>query len=319
MKDDKIVIYQAKNGAIKLHKDLDKETIWATQKQIASVFDVDIKTINEHIGNIFNTNELEENSTIRKFQIVQIEGNRSIKRDVLHYNLDMIISIGYRVNSKKATQFRIWATKTLKQHIVKGYTINKDRIKYNYDKFLETVEDIKKLSNSKIENKDILELVKTFASTWFSLDAYDKQKFPKKFTKKKVKIEVDKLCEDIEKLKKELIKKKEATQLFAKESSKNRLEGIVGNILQQFSNKDLYPSIEEKASHLLYFIIKNHPFTDGNKRTAAFSFIWFLQKSKFSLSRISPETLTALTLLIAESNPKDKDRVIGLVLLLIKK
>lgn len=169
------------------------------------------------------------------------------------------------------------------------------------------------------DNKSTLYLIKAFSSTWFSLDAYDKQKFPKKLTKKKVKIEVDKLYEDIDKLKKELIKKKEATQLFAQESSKNKLEGIFGNVLQQFSKKDIYPSIEEKATHLLYFIIKNHPFVDGNKRTAAFSFIWFLQKSNFSLSLITPETLTALTLLIAESKPKDKDRVIGLVLLLIKK
>ncbi len=313
------IIYQAKSGAIELKEDLKEETVWASQKQLAHIFSVKVPTINEHILNIFKTNELEKNSVIRKFRITATDGKSYLTK---HYNLDAIISVGYRVNSLKATQFRIWATKTLKQHIVHGYTINPSKIDKNYQSFIQAVEEVKQLvsTNELVKNKDILELVKAFAGTWFSLESFDKQKFPSSgFTKKKVKIEANDLYRDIAKLKNILIKKRETTMLFAQEKKIHALEGILGNIFQTYDKKDLYPSIEEKAAHLLYFIIKNHPFTDGNKRTGAFSFIWFLQKTEFVFKdKISPEALTVLTLLIAESHRKDKNRMIGLVLLLLK-
>jgi prophage maintenance system killer protein len=320
-----LAIYQAENGAIELKLDENQESFWASQKQIADIFSVDVKTINEHIRNIYNSEELKKKSTIWKFQIVQKEGNRDINREVFHYNLDMVISIGYRVNSKTATKFRIWATKTLKQHITKGYTINKNLLNQKKDLYLKALEDIKILSqkNNLISNEQIIELIKTFSSTWFNLESYDKQNLPKQGENKQsfdisFKNLTQELYGEIAKLKKDLIIKKEATDFFAQEKKENSLEGILGNVFQSAFGKDVYETIEEKASHLLYFIIKNHYFIDGNKRSGAFSFIWFLQKMKFDFSnKITPETLTVLTLLIAESNPKDKEKMIGLVLLIL--
>jgi len=281
---------------------------------------VDVRTVNEHIKNIFNTGELEENSVIREFRITADDGKKYLTK---HYNLDMVISVGYRVNSKTATKFRQWASKTLKEHLTKGFTINKKLIEKNYQEFLQAVEQVKSLSAGKenVGTNDVLELIKSFASTWFSLESYDKEKFPTKGnTKKKIQVEAQELYEGVEKLKKDLINKKLATELFAQEKSQGNLEGILGNVLQSLYGKEVYPSVEEKATHLLYFIIKNHPFTDGNKRSAAFAFVWFLQKSSFDFrTKITPETLTALALLIAESNPKEKDKMVGLVLLLLGK
>ncbi|HCU70362.1 MAG TPA: death-on-curing protein, partial [Candidatus Moranbacteria bacterium] len=184
--NENIIIYQAKSGAIELKGDFSHETVWATQMQIAEAFEVNVRTINEHIGNIIKTEELSERSTIRKFRIVQKEGKRNIERDIKHYNLDIILSVGYRVNSKKATLFRQWATKTLRSYIVDGFAVNKNRIVKNYDHFLSVVEDIKKLlpKNVLIDSKDTIELVALFADTWLSLDAYDREALPKgKLTK----------------------------------------------------------------------------------------------------------------------------------------
>lgn len=318
-----VVIYQAKSGAIELRGDFTRETLWATQAQIANAFDVDVRTINEHIKNIYKSDELKDTSTIRKFRIVQKEGKREIEREINHYNLDLILSVGYRVNSKRATQFRQWATKTLRTHIVDGYTINRVRIGQNYDAFMKAVADVRALlpAGMQSDTGSILELVRMFADTWMSLDAYDKEALDlKKPTKKKVALTGAKLAESVAVLKSELIKKGEATDLFATERNRNALEGIVGNVMQAFAGADVYPSVESKAAHLLYFIVKNHPFIDGNKRTGAYSFVWFLSRAKvLDTRRLTPEALTALTLLIAESNPRDKDKLIGLVMMLIRK
>ena len=236
--------------------------------------------------------------------------------------MDAILSVGYRVNSKQATQFRIWATKILRQHLVEGYTINKKRIGQNYKKFMQAVADIKALlpTNNRVRNNDILELINAFAGTWFSLDAYDNNTFPPVgSTKKKVVFNANELSGALQELKQDLIKKKQASDLFGQERSKNSIEGIIGNVFQRVFGKDVYPSAEKKAAHLLYFIIKNHPFIDGNKRSGAFSFIWFLRHTGLLRASLTPEALTALTLLIAESNPKDKDKMVGVVLLLLKK
>ncbi len=222
-KEQKIsnIIYQASNGAIEFKGDYNKETIWANQKQIAEIFGVDVKTINEHIGNIYKSKELSEKTTIRKFQIVQLEGNRNIKRRVLHYNLDMMISVGYRVNSAMATQFRIWATNILRSHILEGYTINKKLLQKNYNLFQKAISDIQSISQNKINSDDILELIKIFSHTWFSLDAFDKNIKQENQTQETVKINSENLYKDILKLKKELISKNEATDLFAKEKENN--------------------------------------------------------------------------------------------------
>ena len=318
---NKKLIYQTKSGALELRGDTKKETIWATQSQIADAFTVDVRTINEHIKNIYRTNELSEKSTIRNFRIVQREGKRVVERDVKHYNLDVILSVGYRVNSKTATNFRIWATKTLKQHIVTGYTINRARIVKNYDALMSSFSNLQMVMPDivALDSKTTLDLVRLFADTWFSLDAYDKESFsPAKVNKKKVKLTADELYEGISVLKAELMKKGEATRNFAQERNREALEGIIGNVMQSFGGKELYPSIQAKAAHLLYFVVKNHPFVDGNKRSGAYAFVWFLEKTKvLNIHKLTPTALTALTILIAESNPKDKEKIISLVSALV--
>ncbi len=239
-----------------------------------------------------------------------------------HYNLDAIISVGYRVNSKQATQFRIWATSILRDHMVQGYTINKTRIEKNYTDFLRVIDDIKILAHNsnQIKPNDVLELIKSFSATWFGLDSYDREELPKEgITKVNLEFEVEKLYKDISTLKQELIRRGEAAEIFATEKTKRSLEGIFGNVFQSVFGEDAYPTVEEKAAHLLYFVVKNHPFNDGNKRCGAFSFIWLLKRAGFSVEKfINPNALTALTLLIAESNPNDKNRMVGLVLLMLK-
>lgn len=320
--NNNIIIYQAESGEIRLKTDLKKETIWATQAQIAELFSVNPQAITKHLVNIYKEKELVKKATCSKMEQVQLEGGRKIKRSVFIYNLDAIISIGYRINSSTGTKFRQWATKTLREHIAKGYTINKLQLKNNYEQFLKDVESIKLLSSGKdsIKANDVLELVKVFASTWFSLDAYDKESFPKKgFTRKTVRVEAKELYSDILKLKESLIEKGEATSFFGQERIKNGLEGIFGNVFQSAFQKDVYATVEEKAAHLLYFIVKDHPFVDGNKRSAAFSFIWFLKKAKVDFMKtITPQVLATLTLLIAESDSREKEKMIGFVILLLK-
>lgn len=312
-----VVIYQAKNGAIELETDITKETIWASQLQIANVFGVDLRTVNEHIKNIYRTKELLEKATIRKIRIVQKEGKREVEREVSHYNLDAIIAIGYRVNSKNATQFRIWATKVLKEHITKGFTINRTQIQKNYQEFLKAVESVQNLlpEHITLDPKTILELIKEFSSTWVSLDAYDKESLtPVGRNKKAIRLDSLELITAIQSLKSELVRKGEATEIFAQERQGGNIEGIIGNVMQSFAGQDVYKTIEEKAAHLLYFMVKNHPLVDGNKRSGAFAFIWFLRKTKLKTARnISPHVLTALTLLIAESDPAKKDQMTALI------
>ena len=323
-----LIIYQAKNGAIEFRGDFKGENvIWGSLNQIAELFGRDKSVISRHLNKIFKSGELDKKSTVAKIATVQKEGKREVVRNIEYYNLDVILSVGYRVDSKIAIEFRKWATKTLKQHITKGYTINKKVLRKNQEEFLKVVDNLKLLAgnNSKISKEDVLELIKTFSGTWFNLQSYDEDNFPKE-GKRKIRKKVDleeiskELYQEIEIFKKELMRKKEATELFARERKPKNLEGILGNVFQSVFGKEVYKTLEEKAAHLLYFIIKNHPFSDGNKRTGAFSFIWFLRKFNFDFSqKITPETLTTLSLLIAESNPKDKEKMIGLVLLLLKK
>ncbi len=275
-KNKEIAIYKDSKGNIDFRIDNDKETLWATQAQIAEVFDIDRSVATKHISNIFKDKEVNEKRNVQKMHIANSD------KPVNIYSLDIVLAVGYRSNSSKAIRFRQWATKTLKSHVLDGYTINPNRINRNYEAFLIAVEKVKKLlpENDNITNKDTLELVKLFANTWFSLDAYDKSEFTKKsLTKKQVKLDGEELYK---------------------------------------AGKNVYESIEEKAAHLLYFIVKNHPFSDGNKRSGAFAFVWFLRKAKIlNTTRITPEALTALTLLVAESDPKDKEQIVGLVMMLL--
>ena len=317
-----VVIYQAKNGQIEFRGDFERNTIWGSINQIGELFGVQKAAVSKHMKNIFNDKELDKKATVSILETVQMEGTRKVSRRIEYYNLDVILSVGYRVNSKQATQFRIWATRTLRQHLLEGYTINRKRIAENHGKFLQAVSDVKALllTGNAVKAQDVLELVEAFANTWFSLDAYDTQNFPKNgATKKEVTFTADELTQALHALKQELLVRKQATDLFGQEKSEDAVHGIVGNVFQSFGNQDMYPTVEGKASHLLYFMVKNHPFVDGNKRSGAFAFIWFLRKAGLLRASLTPEALTALTLLVAESNAKDKERIIGLILLLLQK
>lgn len=313
-------IFQADDGALELRTDSSQETVWASLEQVSQLFGRDKSVISRHIRNIYRENELERNSTVALFATVQKEGKRDIQRTIEYFNLDVILSVGYRVNSTTATKFRQWATNILRQHITEGYTINLQRLEGNKTQFLQTLEDLKILThgNQQIETEDILSLIQTFSDTWFSLGSYDKNEFPTSGTHDDIILNAQLLHEDIQILKTNLIEKGEATELFAQEKNQGSIEGIFGNVFQSVFGEDAYPTIEMKEAHLLYFIIKNHPFNDGNKRSGAFSFIWFLQKAGYDFrDKVNPATLTTLTILIAESNPTDKEKMIGIVLLLL--
>jgi len=320
-KVDTLVIYQTKSKSLELRGDFSNETLWATQSQIADIFGVTSQNVTMHVRNIYSEEELSLDRTCKDSLQVQKEGKREVSRQVKLYNLDVVIAIGYRINSVVGTQFRQWATQTLRQHIVTGYTINHERIGQNYDAFMEAVSKVQAVlpAGAVMENKEVLELVRLFADTWFALDAYDKEALtPKKVSKKKVALTAAELTDSLAVLKRELMKRKEASDNFAQPRSQQSLEGIVGNVMQSFGGAAMYPTVEGKAAHLLYFVIKNHPFVDGNKRSGAYAFVWFLRKARvLNTNKLSPTALTALTLLIAESAPRDKDKVVALVIMLI--
>ena len=315
--NNKVVIYQAKSGAIELRGDFAKETVWATQAQIALIFGIERSVVTKHITGVLNTDEVSEKSNVQKMHIANSD------KPVKYYSLDIILAVGYRANSARAINFRRWATNTLKKHLIDGYTINKSRIVKNYAVFLDAVEKIKLLlpESGTVDAKSALELIKMFADTWVSIDAYDKDAFPTSgVSKKQVSITASELASSLLEFKVELQKSGQAGDLFGAERQTGSVSGILGNVLQSFGGKDLYPSVDEKAAHLLYFMIKNHPYSDGNKRHGAFSFIWFLKRTGLlRTDKMTPTALTALTLFIAESDPAHKGRMIGLVLMLLKK
>ena len=317
IKKNKVIIYQAKSGAIELRGDFDKKTIWATQNDLGELYEKDQSVVSRHIRNIFKDGEVNEKSNMQKMHIANSD------KPVVLYSLDIILAVGYRTSSAQAIEFRKWSAGILKKYITEGYVVNKKTIGKNYEQFLRAVDDVKKLlpKGDLVSAGNVLELVKSFSGAWLSLESYDEDKFPKNgATKKTVKVQTEELYVAVGEFKKELIKEGQATDLFAQEKKNKNLEGILGNVMQKAFGREMYPSVEQKAAHLLYFVVKNHPFNDGNKRTGAFAFVWFLQKAGIGFQKeITSAALTALTLLIAESNPKDKDRMIGVVLLMLKK
>jgi len=331
MKQDKfkkgeIVIYQSKDGP-KLNVRLVEETIWLTQEQIALLFGTQRSAITKHLKNIFNSKELDEKvvSSILEHTTKHgaLKGKTQTKK-VKFYNLDTIISVGYRVNSKQATQFRIWATKTLKEHLVKGYTINEKRLLQAKNQFKElqgATSFLQEKSKHELlaeQEQEIFDLLANYSRTLTLLEQHDKEKLSLiKNTKGKFILKYEEAINVIDKIKKDLITKKEASDLFGQENS-DKFKGILGNIYQTFDRKELYPSLEEKSAHLLYFIIKDHPFVDGNKRIASFLFVYYLDKNNFLYrktgeKKINDNTLTALALLIAISDPSEKDKLIKII------
>jgi len=321
----KIQIYQDSNWEIILKFDEENEAFWASKQDIAKIFWVDRSVISRHINNLFKQGELKKDEVCAIFAHTTKHWaikwkTQTIKKE--YYNLDVILAVWYRVNSSKAIKFRQWANKVLKDYIIKGYALNEKRlIEKKYSEFLQAVNYLETLvKNKNIKADEIISLIKDFWKTWFDLENFDKWTLPQKgFTQKDIKIFANELYEAIDKLKQDLIKQNLATELFAQEKEKWLLEWILWNIFQSAFWEEVYPTIEEKAAHLLYFIVKNHPFNDGNKRSGAFSFIWFLQKAWIEFkNKITPWTLTSLTLLVAQSPPSEKEKMIWLILLLLK-
>ncbi|MBU3925127.1 virulence protein RhuM/Fic/DOC family protein [Patescibacteria group bacterium] len=327
-KNNSIIIYEASKGDVRIDVRLENETIWLTLNQIADLFGIDKSGISRHIKNIYEEGELKEKSTVAKIATVQKEGGRNIEREIEFYNLDMIISIGYRVSSKRATDFRIWATKTLKDYLVKGYAINEKRLLEAQEKFKELqtaisfLQDKSQKSMLRDRSQEILNLLSSYAKTLTLLSEYDNGKIEEiKGGKTKFILDYKKSLKIIGKIKTELINKKEAGDLFGQERQ-GALETVVKNLYQTFDNKELYPTIENKASHLLYLIIKDHSFSDGNKRIGSFLFVYFLDRNgylykKSGEKKINDNALTALALLVAESKPEEKDVMVKIIMNLI--
>ena len=320
---NEVVIYKTADNRTQIDVTFDRDTLWLNQKQIAEVFGTEVPAINKHIKNVLNEGELQSKATISKMEIVQTEGGRKVNRKVEFYSLDMIISVGYRVNSSKATQFRIWATQRLKDYLVKGYAINQKRL----DQLKQTVELIQKGGKtdelSLNEAKGLLEIITNYTQSFVLLNQFDSNNLQTQKLNEKITYEIkyDEANKAISELKKQLLKKKEATDLFGNQKDKS-FKGILGNVIQSFGGEYLYKSIEEQSAHLLYFIIKNHPFSDGNKRIGAFMFIWFLEKNRHRFKKngevkINDNGLVALALLVAQSNPVDKELMIQLIINLI--
>lgn len=320
LKKGEIVIYKAPDGP-EIQVKFDKDSVWLNARLIAKIFNVNRPAVVKHINNIYKTGELNEKSTCSKMEQVATDGKL---RKINLYNLDIIISVGYRVNSKQATQFRIWATKTLKDYLVKGYVVNEKRLLEAENKFKElqtAVDFLRKKSGHDLlagQEKEILSLLSDYSKTLTLLEQYDKEKVVlSKKGRGKFVLDYKSASEIISEIKRELMDKKEASELFGADTQ-NKLQGILGNILQTFNKKELYPSIEEKAAHLLYFIIKDHPFVDGNKRIGSFLFVYFLDKNKYLYretgeKKINDNALTALSLLITVSDPKEKDKLIRII------
>ncbi len=326
MMNNSIEIYRSQDGSIQLNVKLENDTVWLTQSQMAELFGVDRTSIVRHIRNIYKSEELDQNSTCAKNAQVRTEGHRSILREIPYYNLDMIISVGYRVNSKNATSFRRWATSVLKQYIIKGYAINQQ---IKLDRYNELKDVVRLMSRTvglqeKVTSEEYGGLFNVISDYVYALDTLDHYDYQSLSIQKTTKIEpfratYDNAMEAISALK----EKFGGNQWFANEKD-DSFKSSIGQIYQTFGGEDLYPSVEEKAAMLLYLVVKNHSFSDGNKRIAAMLFLWFLNNNHVLYAedghkRIADNTLVALTLMIAESRTEEKDVMVKVVVNLINK
>ena len=322
-----IEIYKSDSSQIDIVVQFDKDTVWLSQKQMAQIFNKDSDTIGLHLKNIFSEEELDEKATTENLSVVQTEGNRKVKRNIKFYNLDAIISVGYRVNSKQGTQFRQWATQRLKDYLVKGYALNEKRLlelNYKYTEIQHAIQLASKAGNieslSSKEAKGILKVIETYAYALETLDKYDHQKLTIDTTENDQQIEKLSYEEAIQQINiwRDFQK---AGKLFGNEKD-DSFKSSLETIYQTFDGVDLYPSLEEKAANLLYFVVKNHSFSDGNKRIAAGLFIYFLDinhqlYNDLENKRIGDNALVAITIMIAESKADEKDMMIKLVVNLI--
>ena len=294
------------------------ETVWLRQDEIAKLYGKERSVITKHINKIFADREVDKKSNVQFLHIANSD------KPVAFYNLDVILAIGYRTNSSRAIQFRIWATNVLKNYLLKGYALNQKQLleaKEKFDELQEAISFLQEKSKHELlsgQEQEILNLLANYSKTLTLLEQYDKGKLVlAEKGRAKFVLDYEQAQTIIEEVKKELIAKKEASDLFGLESG-DRFKGILSAIYQTFDGKELYPSLEEKAAHLLYFIIKDHPFTDGNKRIGSFLFIYFLDKNNYLYKdsgekKINDNALTALALLMAVSDPKEKDKLIKII------
>ncbi len=316
-----ILLYQTPEGGPAMEVRLELETVWLTQVQMAELFGVNVPAVFKHIKNIFATGELQSEATVSKMEIVRQEGKRQVRRAVEHYSLDMVISVGYRVNSLRGTQFRIWATNVLRQHLVQGYTIHERRLK-ELNQAVRLIADVAhRRTLSGDEATALLDVVADYSYALDVLDDYDHQR-----------VRLGEVSAGpvavlgLDEARQVIVRMGErfgATGLFGREKD-HGLEGSLSAVMQTFGGVELYPSLEEKAAHLLYFLVKNHHFVDGNKRIAAALFLWFLEKNRALYradggKRIADNALVAMTLLIAESKPEEKDVLARVVVNLINR
>lgn len=320
---DSIVLYQSPDGQGGIEVRVSGDTIWLSLNQIAELFRIDKSGVSRHIRNIFRTGELTSEATVAKNATVQSEGGRTVTRSVEYYNLDMVISVGYRVNSSEATAFRIWATKTLRDYLVKGYVLNQRRL---HEQGWHDVERAIGLMRTALpsqlhadEVKGLLDIIKTYARTWYLLKEYDDStlRVPKLERQEEWAIRYNGATQAIRELKDDLRERGEASDLFGLEREE-MLQGILGSLYQTYGGAEVYLSVEEKAAHLLYFIIKDHPFVDGNKRIGTYMFIVYLDQNRLLLEpsgvpKFTDSALVALALLVAESRPEQKEEMLTLI------
>lgn len=310
-----IVLYQAPDGTVELDVRLERESIWLSLNQMAELFDRDKSVISRHLHNVFKEGELEQEATVAKNATVQREGDREVVREIEYFNLDAVLSVGYRVNSKRGTQFRIWATRVLRDHLLKGYTVNERRLRdlNQAVRLIAGVAERRDLSGD--EAMALLRVVGEYRFALDLLDDYDYQRVgaPPAGEKTVYSLSYPEALRIVEQLRERF----GGSAIFGRQKDEG-LQSALGAIMQTFGGHDLYPSLEEKAAHLLYFLIKNHAFIDGNKRIGAALFLWFLEKNdairdRKGERRISDAALVALTLLIAESKPTEKEIIVRIV------
>ena len=322
--EQKIVIYQTEDGQTQIDVRLENETVWLTQAQMAQLFKSSRTNVLEHIQHIYEDEELEKEATCRNFRQVRQEGKRTVNRTIIMYNLDMIISVGYRVNSKRGVRFRQWANKIIKDYLIKGYAIN-DRIRKDQIAELRQLVQVagRAISNQEVpetvESQDLLNVVVDYTYALDTLDNYDYERLTIDKTTKEERFHAtyDNAMEEINRLR----DKFGGSTLFGNEKDES-FKSSIGQIYQTFGGDDLYPSVEEKAAMLLYLVTKNHSFSDGNKRIAATLFLWFLNNNGIlyredGSKRLADNTLVALTLMIAESKTEEKDVMVKVVVNLI--
>lgn len=322
-----IAIYETADGAISTEVRLEGESLWLSLQQIADLFGRDKSQISRHLKNIFATGELDKKSVVVENATTAADGKTY---QVSYYNLDAIISVGYRVNSVEGTRFRIWANRILKDHLVQGYTLNQQRLTQQQENIRQLERTLSLFQPNLIEQaslpeaRGLVNVIAGYARTFVLLNQFDSERLPLGDFATTIHYEIreDEALAGIAALKADMLGRGEASELFGNQKD-DSFAGILGNILQSFAGEYLYPSIEEQAAHLLYFVIKNHPFSDGNKRIGAFLFIWFLQRNRYHLKsdgelKINDNALAAIALLVAQSDPAQKQQMIHLVMNLIR-